>query len=105
MGVVAVGSLVLDVGGVDGNSTSTLFRGLIDLIVSSEVGQVLLSKNLGDSGSQSGLSVIDVTDRTDIKMGLLAIVSNAASAGKGGHHLLGSHYRCYVHFLNSYQTS
>ena len=59
--IVSVGGLVLDVCGVNGDTTSHLFRGLVNLSIVGELGTSLLSKSFCDGSSQSSLSVIDVT--------------------------------------------
>ena len=92
VGVVTGLRLVLDVGGVDGDSTSALFGSLIDLVVRGELGEVLLGQNLGDGGSQRGFAVIDVTNRTNIQVRLLAVVGDASDARENGGHLLGTDY-------------
>ena len=59
--VVPVGRLVLDVSRVNGDTTSLLFRGLVNLSIVGEFGTSLLSKDFCDGSSQGSLSVIDVT--------------------------------------------
>ena len=70
--VVALLRLVLNVGNVDGNATFLLFRCLIDGIVSERLVQVrvLVSQNLGDSGGSGGLTVVNVTNGTDVDVRL-----------------------------------
>jgi hypothetical protein len=65
VGVVTSLCLVLDVRGVDGDTTRLLFRGLVDLVVGQELDGALgaIGQNLGDGGGQRGLAVIDVTCR------------------------------------------
>lgn len=91
VGVVALLGLVLDVGGINGDTTSSLFGGLIDVLVGGVLGEVLLGEDLGDGGSESGLSVIDVTNCTNIAVRLLSLVVggeaesvDAGDTGSGG---------------------
>lgn len=91
VGVVALLGLVLDVGGINGDTTSSLFGGLIDVLVGGVLGEVLLGEDLGDGGSESGLSVIDVTNCTNIAVRLLSLVGggeaesvDAGDTGSGG---------------------
>lgn len=64
VGVVAVGSLVLDVSSGDGDTTGTLLRGLVDgSIVDELAGSRSLGKGLGDGSSQGGLTVVYGTVR------------------------------------------
>lgn len=58
---MTIGRLVLDVGGVDGNTTGLLFRGLVDLRVVGELGGTILGEHTGDGSGQRCLSVVDVT--------------------------------------------
>ena len=53
--------LVLDCCGVDGDTSGLLFRALIDISVVFELDAAALGQILGDSSSQRGFSVIDVT--------------------------------------------
>ena len=84
VGVVTVLRFVLHMRRVDGDSTSTLFGSFIDLIVCRKLGQILLGKNLRDSSGQSRLSVIDVSNRSDIAVRLLSLVRNTADRCKSG---------------------
>ena len=59
--IVPVAGLVLDVGGVNSDTTSLFFRGLIDFGVTGELGTTFAGKDLGDCGGQSGFTVINVT--------------------------------------------
>ena len=69
--VVALVGLVLNVTGVDCDTACLLLGRVIDLVISQElVLAVLQRQNLGDSGSQSGLTVVNVTDGTNVDMGL-----------------------------------
>ena len=60
---MAILSLILDSSGIDSDSTSLLFRRLVNVCVVLELGTVLLGEVLGDGSSQGGLTVIDVTYR------------------------------------------
>lgn len=53
--------LVLDVCGVDGDTTSLLLGCTVNLRVVREGGTTLAGQNLGNSRSERGLSVVDVT--------------------------------------------
>ena len=73
--VVTLFGLVLDVSNVDGNTALALFRSGVDhtevaLLV--QVG-VLVSQNLGDCSGQGGLTVVNVTDGTDVYVRLGAL--------------------------------
>ena len=65
--------LVLDVSGVDGDTTFLFFRSLIDGSVISVRSLAGESQVLGDSSSQGGLAVVDVTDGADIYMGFATV--------------------------------
>ena len=67
--VTSVG-LILNVSGVDRDTTSTLLRSLIDVGIIHEVCVALQSQVLGDSGGQSGLAVVNVTDGAMFTCGL-----------------------------------
>lgn len=61
MTIVPIVGLIFDVGRVNGDATGLFFRSLVDFSVVSELGTTLSSKDLGDGGSQSGFTVIDVS--------------------------------------------
>jgi len=73
--VVASISLILYVSGVNRDTASTLLRSLINLVISHEVSLsgVLHSEGLSNSRSKSGLTVVDVTDGTDINVRFSAL--------------------------------
>ena len=72
MRVVALVGLVLNVRGVDGDAALPLFRGLIDHVIRFELGLALHRENLGDRRGQRGLAVVNVSDRTNVDMGLVS---------------------------------
>ena len=65
--VTSVG-LILNVSGVDRDTTSALLGSLIDVGIIHEVCVALQCQILGDSGGQSGLAVVNVTDGADVNM-------------------------------------
>ena len=71
--VVAVLGLVLDVRRRDRDAARLLFRRLVDLVVGREGRAAGLGQNLGDRGRQRRLAMIDVADRADVAMRLVAI--------------------------------
>ena len=71
--VVAVVGLVFDVRGRDGDAARLLFRRLVDLVVGGEGRAAGLGQHLGDRRGQRRLAVVDVTDRADIAMRLVAV--------------------------------
>ena len=68
--IVTLGRLILDVGGVDGDTTLTLLGSLIDGRVVGVLSTALHRQVLGDGSGQSGLTMVDVTDGADVNMGL-----------------------------------
>src|SRR6185312_17021112 len=68
--VVTLARLVFDVSCRDGDAACLLFRRLVDLVISSELGAPLFGQHLGDRGRQRRLAVIDMTDGPDVAMGL-----------------------------------
>ena len=70
--VTSVG-LILNVSGVDRDTTSTLLRSLIDVGVVHELCVALQCQVLGDSSGQSGLAVVNVTDGADVNMRLRTV--------------------------------
>ena len=72
VGVVALLGLVFHVGRRDGDAALPLFRSVVDGIEAAELDiGVKVRKALGDSRRQSGLAVVDVTDRAhvDVRLG------------------------------------
>ena len=69
VGIVTFGSLILDVSGVDGNTTLALLGSLIDGRVIGVLSAALHRQILGDSRGQSGLTMVDVADGADVDMG------------------------------------
>jgi hypothetical protein len=64
---VSGGSLILNVCGIDRDTSGLLFGRVIDLIVSFNRDLIVShSQNFGDSSRQCGLTVVNVTDGTDI---------------------------------------
>ena len=56
--------------GVDGDTTLALFRSLIDGAVIGVVSTALHGEELGDRGGQGGLTMVDMTDGTNVYVGL-----------------------------------
>ena len=71
--IVTLGRLILDVGGVDGDTTLTLLGSLIDGRVVGVLSTALQRQVLGDGSGQSGLTMVDVTDGADVNMGLVSL--------------------------------
>jgi len=76
--------LVFDVTGVDGDTSCLFFGSLVDLGVVGEFGTTTFSHSLGDGSCESGLSVIDMTDGTNVDVGLCAGVFGGISVGTAG---------------------
>ena len=68
--VVAVGGLVLDVGGVDGDAAGLFFRRCVDLVVGLGLAAELGRQHGRDRRRQRGLAVVDVTNRAHVDVGL-----------------------------------
>ncbi len=69
--IVTLFGLVLNVSGVDGNTTLLLFRSVVDLIERLDLVSVTgysFCEHLGDSCGESGLAVVNVADSTDVDM-------------------------------------
>ena len=72
--IVSLLGLVLDVSGRNGNTTLSLFGSLIDVIeVNLLVTRYSLGKNLGDCSGQSSFTMVNVTDGTNVTMGLCSV--------------------------------
>ena len=72
MRVVALLALVFDVGGRNGDTAGLFLGGRIDLVVGAGLGFAGLCQHGGDGGSQGGLAVVNVSDRTDVHVVLFA---------------------------------
>src|SRR6185503_8983167 len=73
VGVVALVGLVFDVRGRDGDAARLLLRRLVDLVVRRVGGAAGLRQHLGDRRRQRRLAVVDVPDRADIAVRLVAV--------------------------------
>ena len=72
--IVTGSGLILNVSGVDRDTTSALLGSLIDLIICGELGSAGVShvENLGDCSGKSGLAVVNVADGSDVYVGLVS---------------------------------
>jgi hypothetical protein len=68
--VVAIGRLVLDVGGVDRDAAGLLFGRSVDLVVGLGLAAELGSQHGCDCSRQCGLTVVDVADGADVDVRL-----------------------------------
>ena len=73
MSVVALVGLILNVSGVDGDAALALLGSLIDVGIVHELSVALHGQDLGDSGGQSGLAVVNVADGANVDVGLGAV--------------------------------
>ena len=72
--IVSLLSFIFNVSGVDCDTTSLFFGSVIDLVVSEEFDVAVCErKNLCDSSCKSSLTVIYVSDCTDVTMWLTSI--------------------------------
>jgi hypothetical protein len=71
--VVAVGRLVLDVRGVDGDAARLLFGRRVDLVVGLGLAAKLGRQYRRNRRRQRGLAVVDVTNRADVDVRLGAL--------------------------------
>ena len=67
--IVTVVSLILNVSGVDRDTTSFFFRSLIDCVICLVLSIAFKAEVLGDGSGKGGLTMVDMTDGTDINMG------------------------------------
>ena len=79
--IVTVLRLILNVGGVDGDSACFLFRSLVDFVVPHGLGFALLRQRHRDRGRQRGLAVVNVSDRSDVYMGLCPFITSFCHLG------------------------
>ena len=71
--VVAVGGLVLDVRGRDGDAARLLFRRLVDLVVRHVRTTVGLRHHLRQRRRQRRLAMVDVADRAHVHVRFIAL--------------------------------
>ena len=71
--IVTLGGLILNVSGVDGDTTLALLGSLVDGRVVGVLSAALHRQVLGDGSGQSGLTMVDVTDGADVNMGLRSL--------------------------------
>ena len=64
--VVTASRLILNVRGVDRDTTLLLLGSVVNRVERTELRQTILSQNGGDSGRQGRLTVVYVTDSTDV---------------------------------------
>ena len=68
--IVTLLGLVLNMTGVDCDTSCLLFGSIVDLVICQKFNVVVgQSKSLGDSCGKSGLAVVNVTDGTNVNMG------------------------------------
>jgi hypothetical protein len=73
VGVVTVLRLVLHVRGGDRDTALLLLRSVVDLLEAARLAAVLLGQHLCDGRGQRRLAVVDVPDRADIHVRLIAL--------------------------------
>ena len=71
--IVAVGGLVLDVSGIDGDAALPFLGSLVNGVIRHEAGIAAHRKHLGDRGGKGCLSVVDVTNRSDVDVRLATL--------------------------------
>ena len=71
--IVTLFGLVLYVGGVDGNAAGALFGRLIDFVITHLLRMSLAGQHHRDGGRQGRLAVVNVADRADVYMRLIAL--------------------------------
>ncbi len=73
VGVVTVLGLVLDVRRRDRDAALLLLRSVVDLVEAARLPAVRLGEHLRDGSGQRRLAVVDVTDRADVDVRLVAL--------------------------------
>ena len=71
--VVTLSGFVLDVSGVYRDASCFLFGRLIDFVVAHLLRKTFCRKGHGDSGGKGGFTMVDVTDGTDVNVGLSSV--------------------------------
>ena len=72
--IVTFLSLILNMSGVDGDTTFLFLGSVIDRIKRSHFGKTSFSQNFGDSSGQGSFTVVNVTDCTHIYVGFCTFV-------------------------------
>lgn len=73
VGVVALLGIILNMGGVDGDSAGLLLGSLVDLVEPHGLADmVVLREHCGDGCGESSLAVVNVADGSDIDMDAIA---------------------------------
>ncbi|MNH03010.1 hypothetical protein D3C79_622620 [compost metagenome] len=73
VGVVTDRGVVFYVGGVDGDTTLTLFRCLVDLVEGESFTTEVLGQHVGDGGGQGGFTVVNVADGTHVNVRFITL--------------------------------
>lgn len=84
MSIVTIFSFVFNGSGIDGNSTSALFRSGVNFIVFFGGTVTHGSEGHGKSSGESSFAMVDMTDSADVKMGLVTLELTASSADGEG---------------------
>ncbi|MPN26376.1 hypothetical protein SDC9_173800 [bioreactor metagenome] len=72
MRIVTLIRLILNVRGVDCDTAGALLRGLVDVCIINKIGVALETQNLCDSSGQSSLAMVNVTNGTNVYVGLIS---------------------------------
>ena len=70
--IMALVTLIFHVGGINGNAALFFFRRIIDRIVGADFSETFFGQHAGDCRSQGGFAVVDVTNRADVNVRLIA---------------------------------
>ena len=73
MRIVTISGLILNVCGVDGNTTLFLLRSIIDLIERLSFAQTFFCQNLSDGSGKSRLTVVNMANCTNVNMRFLPL--------------------------------
>ena len=73
MRIVALIRLILHVRSVDGNTSFSLFRSLINIAIFGIGSLTLKCQHLGNRSGQSGLTMVNVANGTNVNMGFVSL--------------------------------
>ena len=73
VGIMSLISLVLNMGSGNGDTSGSLFWSSVDGAVIQEISTSFFRQNLGDSSGQSGLTMINVTNGSNVDMRLRTV--------------------------------